>query len=454
MKSLFEKIELLAEHLILLDKTFKVKANYSSPIDYKIYSENERILKKIASHEKLKTANLKTKDGDKAVITAFSFSDEVYSENDRQMKLADIIEYVLFSRGVYYLFQSDKFKQDRVATFLEINLRIVNLLMIYESLTVDKKLRDAFLNNLKEIIPGEKGLHEMLAWENAVGLSTGNPKYSKDAPNNYFDTLLPKTAGGLWHEILVYCFILKYNIGYIFPLLLTQKPISLVHKLSPPDLIILHNKTYRYYGIEIGNLKERQSGGFMAPSGIPIIPIDTTNARISDRCPSCSKWIGICPKVINDFSKSDISKPETKLTNEIRCLTECEHYTLDEKLNGVCKYMKFKYKNAKWKFPFANGHHHHYHCCLTNNPLVKYKIKNIKSWNDLNRLNELIHKKELTDDELTEKLELQSKLKSKYSFIKTHSIYYSELSMLFKMSRDDSHSEPNDEEDDIENENE
>ncbi len=116
--------------------------------------------------------------------------------------------------------------------------------------------------------------------------------------------------------------------------------------------------------------------------------------------------------------------------------------------------MKFKYKNAKWKFPFANGHHHHYHCCLTNNPLVKYKIKNIKSWNDLNRLNELIHKKELTDDELTEKLELQSKLKSKYSFIKTHSIYYSELSMLFKMSRDDSHSEPNDEEDDIENENE
>lgn len=448
MKSLFEKVELLSEHLILLDKTFKDKSNYSSPVDYLIYSENERILKKIASHEKLKTANLKTKEGDKSEISPFSFADEIYSESDRQMKLADIIEYVLFSRGVYYLFQSDKFKKDRVSTFLEINLRIVNLLMIYESLTVDKKLRDAFLTNLKTIIGDEKGLEETLQWQGAVGLSSGNAKYDKDAPNNYFDTLLPKTAGGLWHEILVYCFILKYNIGYIFPLLLTQKPISLVHKLSPPDLIILHNKTYRYYGIEIGNLKERQSGGFMAPSGIPIIPIDTTNARISDRCPSCSKWIGICPKVISDFSNSNIDIPDTKLTNEIRCLTECEKYTLDEKINGVCKYMKFKYKNAKWKFPFANGNHHHYHCCITINPTVKYKIKSVKHWDELKRLDVLIFQKALTDEELIEKKELQKKLKSKYSFIKTHSIFYSELSMLFKMSRDEMNTEVNDDDED------
>jgi len=45
------------------------------------------------------------------------------------------------------------------------------------------------------------------------------------------------------------------------------------------DLIILHKKTSRYYGIEIGTLKERQSGGFMAPSGIPVIPLDTFDER-------------------------------------------------------------------------------------------------------------------------------------------------------------------------------
>ena len=32
--------------------------------------------------------------------------------------------------------------------------------------------------------------------------------------------------------------------------------------------------------------------------------------------------------------------------------------------------------------------------------------------------------------------DLQKKLNSKYSFIKTHSIYYSELIMLYKMSKD------------------
>ena len=437
MKSLFEKVELLAKHLLLLDKTFKDKSNYTNHVDYLIYSENERVIKKIANYEKLKSVNLKTRDSDVSYIVPSSFSDEIYGESDRQMKLADIIEYVLYSRGVYYLFQSDKYKQSRVSTFLEINLRIVNLLMVYESLTVDKKLRDAFLKNLQPITYQEKGREELLAWEDSVGLSYNNSKFNKDAPNLYFDTLLPKTAGGLWHEILVYCFILKYNLGYIFPLLLTQKPISLMHKLSPPDIVLLHNKTFRYYGIEIGNLKERQSGGFMAPSGIPIIPIDTTNARISDRCPSCNKWIGICPKVIRDFSKCDFEEPDSKLTNEIRCLIECDIFTLDEKLNGTCKYMKFRYKNKSWKFPFANGNHYHYHCCISANPVLRIKIKAIKYWLDLTNLDKLLQKKELSENDLNEKTELQKKLKSKYSFIKTHSIYYSELSMLFQMSRGD-----------------
>ena len=89
----------------------------------------------------------------------------------------------------------------------------------------------------------------------------------------------------------------------------------------------MHSKTYRFYGIEIGGLKERQSGGFMAPSGIPIIPIDTLNARTSDRCPTCSRWIGICPKVVRDFSNTNIDETGRKLTNEIRCLTECDIYT-------------------------------------------------------------------------------------------------------------------------------
>lgn len=439
MQSLFDKLTLLSKHLILLDKTFKKPHNYSNRIDYAIYKENLKRFEELAKDEKLKFDILKSNESDKGTRASFSFIDEIYSASDRQMKLADIIEFLLFSRGVYYLFQSNQFKKDRVSMFLELNLRFVNILMIYETLTVDKKLRNAFLSNIKPVIKNEAGYSDLVKWERSVGLSKKDKRYTKHAPNLYFDTLLPKTAGGLWHEILVYCFILKYNIGYIFPLLLTQKPISLQHKLSPPDLIILHNKTYRYYGIEIGNLKERQSGGFMAPSGVPVIPIDTLNARISDRCPTCGKWIGICKKVISDFSKTDTF--DIKPIDEIRCLTECSFFTLREKLDGKCNYMKFKYKNKGWNFVFADGKHHHYHCCLSKKSMIKNKITETKSFADLQKLNILICKEDITTEEKEELIVLQKKLKSRYSFIKTHSIFYSELVTLHKMNSGDMENE-------------
>jgi hypothetical protein len=431
MRLLFNRLKLLSKHLIILDKTFRKRENYSDKIDHAIYYENLKRFEELAAKEKLKYDHIKAKESDKGIKVEYSFIDEVYSESSRQMKLADAIEFLFFSRGIYYLFQSEKFKEERVCKFLELNLRFVNMLMIYETLTVDNKLRKAFLSNLKPVVRNDVGFSELKNWNDYVGLDKKDKKLKKNAPNIYFDSLLPKTAGGLWHEILVYCFILKYNIGYIFPLLLTQKPISRKHKLSPPDLIVLHNKTYRYYGIEIGNLKERQSGGFMAPSGVPVIPIDTLNARISDRCPSCRKWIGICPKVINDFSNGKDLTP----TNEIRCLTECEIYTLKEKLDGVCKYMKFRYKNKNWRYDFADNKHYHYHCCLARNHRIKNKITAINSYKELTIVDSLIRKKNIKAEERNKLTTLQKKLETKYSFIKTHSIFYSELLTLYKMNR-------------------
>ena len=430
MRLLFNRLNLLSKHLILLDKTFRKKENYSNEIDYVIYNENLTRFEKLVAKEKLKYDRIKAKESDKGIRVWYSFVDEIYSQSSRQMKLADAIEFLFFSRGVYYLFQSEKFKKERVSKFLELNLRFVNMLMIYETLTVDNKLRKAFLSNLISVVRKDIGFAELKNWKDCVGLDKKDKKFKKNAPNIYFDSLLPKTAGGLWHEILVYCFILKYNIGYIFPLLLTQKPISREHKLSPPDLIVLHNKTFKYYGIEIGNLKERQSGGFMAPSGIPVIPIDTLNARISDRCHLCRKWIGICPKVINDFSDTKDSPP----INEIRCLTECEIYTLNEKLNGKCKYMKFRYKNKNWSYRFADNKHYHYHCCLTKNSQLKNKITAIGFFEELTIANSFLGKKNLNIEEKNQLSALQIKLKSKYPFIKTHSIFYSELLSLYNMN--------------------
>ena len=277
MKSLIEKVILASRHLIILDKVFRNAKNYSRAEDYLLYNENVQRFEELVNSKDFKEVQVKIKKFDlRKTYVNTSFSDEIYHQYDRQMKLSDLIEYLFFSRGIYFLFQTDQFRKDRVKYYIEIILRFVNLLMVFESLTVDNKLRKHLLNKLKTIIDKEIGYKELKKWNKYIG----HPKQNINAPSEYFDTLLPKTAGGLWHEMLVFAFILKYDIGYIFPLLLNQKPISLDGKLSPPDLIILHKQTFRYYGIEIGNLKERQSGGFMSPSGIPIIPIDTLNARI------------------------------------------------------------------------------------------------------------------------------------------------------------------------------
>jgi hypothetical protein len=233
--------------------------------------------------------------------------------------------------------------------------------------------------------------------------------------------------------MLVFAFVLKYDIGYIFPLLLTQKPVSLDSKLSPPDLVILHKRTYKYYGIEIGTLKERQTGGFSAPSGIPVLPIDTLNARISDRCPSCKKWIGICPKVIQDFCNTDISKPDVK--NEIRCLVECDLFSLEDKLNGKCLYMKFSKKSASFygiESDYLNGHHHHYHCFLNATEGAIDGIKSDRKYESLKKLNHQLRSKSPNIEVIKT---LKEELKSKFVYIKTHSVYYQELIKLIEMNK-------------------
>lgn len=437
MESLNNKLELLSKHLKALDKTFLTKSNYSELDDYEKYKFNHDEFERLAKDSTIKYSKYKISNSSKqAKKLDLSFADEIYHQNERQMKLADIIEYFFFSRGIYYIFQSNSFRPDRISIFLKLILRYVNLLMIFENVTVDSKLRIALIDNLKNIIEKEVGYEELRNWYDIVGLPQKHSKQKGESPDLYFDSLLPKTAGGLWHEMLVFAFILKYDIGYIFPLLLTQKPISLEEKLSPPDLIILHKGTYRYYGIEIGNLKERQSGGFMAPSGIAVIPIDTLNARISDRCPSCDKWICICEKVIDVFS--DTSQKEIEPINEIRCLVDCNKYTLEEKISGKCPSIKFKCKNISKKiggkkFNFIDGKHHHYKCCIKRDKNIIEAIKSNTKYDDLIKFNLLLTKTELTDEETKWKNNNYETLRRTFNYLKTHSVFYSELTKLIKI---------------------
>jgi len=357
MKNIFEKVSESLRHLQVLHEVFSEIRNFGDEEknDYVVYKQNEEKLNEL--------------------LEDLDFSSQLYGEKGRQMILADLFEYILLGRG-YYSLQS---KEDK-AKFVKAILHFVNLLMCYETMTVSTNLRKKFLEKLKEVI-GEVGNEErydnLKDFVGTVGLKKGESDASRSL-DKYFDTMLPKTAGGLWHELLVYVFLLRNNFGYIIPLLLSQRLMSLDDNIIPPDfLIITYDK--HMYGIEVGTKKEIQSGSFSLQTAIPTATIDTINSRTSDRCPICKKWIPFCEFVINNYSNFDV-----KITKaEIRCLEDCNIYSKEDIAEGKCPYTKYSRNKAQtlWyaQHEFANGLHYHYRCVLEKLPEdVRNKVVNAK----------------------------------------------------------------------------
>lgn len=347
MNKSYKNISLSIKHVKALNDFFGNSTNYNIPSEQNeldIYRENSTKL-----------------------IKAFSDIDlfaQLYNQKDRQMILADIIEYIFLGRG-FYAIDTRRQNISNKEKFIKGLLHFVNLLMCYESITVNIKRRNKFLNFLAARLPvikTENGFTELKKCRNAVGIpkSTASKKI-----NEYFDKLLPKTAGGLWHELLVYLFVIRNDLGYILPLLLHQRIFSKEDHLVPPDFLII-TKDKRIYGIEVGFKKEIQSGSFSLKTAIPTAMIDTTNSRNSDRCPICKKWINICPYAIKKFSdfSQDISR------KEIKCLKECDIYGKDQILNGRCPYCKYSRGKARTlshtHHRFADNKHYHYSCVLAN----------------------------------------------------------------------------------------
>lgn len=344
MDKLFISLDKSIKHLRAIHETFKDANNFniSDKNDYDLYKIN------------LEKLNI--------TIDKLKLDSKLYSESGRQMILADLYEYVILGRGYYSL----NTKEDR-SNFIKFVLFFVNLLMCYESITVSTNTRRKLLKRIaKEVedIRNEDRFNELIDFQGKIGL----PLKETDAPkklNKYFDSMLPKTAGGLWHELLVYIFLLRNDIGYIIPLLLTQRLIGLNGRIVPPDFLVLtYNKDI--YGIEVGIKKEIQSGTFSIQSNIPTATIDTINARTSDRCPICKRWILFCDFLIRNYSDFSF-KIES---NQINCLNDCTLFSKEEISEGACGYTKYSRKETKTlgytKHKFADGLHYHYRCVLEN----------------------------------------------------------------------------------------
>ena len=344
MERIFEEIKKTVNHLEILHNIFNDESNFNSENknSFEIYKRNEESFSQELN-------NLK-------------FYDQLYNYKGRQMILADFIEYIFLGRG-YYAIKKTKDKEN----FIKAILYFVNLLICYEEMTISNDLRKIFLKklgtNIKNITK-EDHYDEMMNFNGSVGLKKGNSD-ATDSLDKYYDSFFPKTAGGLWHELLVYIFLLRNDIGYIIPLLLNQKLLSGKKHIIPPDfLIITYDKNL--YGVEVGTKKEIQSGTFSLQTNIPTATIDTENSRVSDRCPICKRWIPLCDFVINNFSNFD----KNINRSEIRCLDQCDKYTEEQITLGKCPYTKYSRYRTKTmehtKHDFSDGYHYHYKCVLNN----------------------------------------------------------------------------------------
>lgn len=345
MDLIFEKLKYAVTHLEILHEVFQNSANFSGQeeFDCDIYIENTN-----------KFNNL---------VNELGLEKQLYGQHGRQMILADLVEYIYLGRGYY----SMRTKQDK-GRFIKLILYLTNILMSYETITASDNLRAKVLRKLASQIPQiskEERFNELLKHAGTVGLPRNESDASKQL-DKYFDSILPKTAGGLWHELLVFIFLLRNNIGYIIPLLLTQRLIGLERNIIPPDfLIITHSK--QLFGVEVGTKKEIQSGSFSLQTSIPTATINTINSRASDRCPICHRWLQFCDYVIEKYS--DFSFKISK--EEVKCLRECNLYSEKETARGICPYTKYKRSNAPTlphaRHIFADGkHHYHYQCILKN----------------------------------------------------------------------------------------
>ncbi len=401
-----KKIETSIKHLKILDEVFGI---YNHPLK-EVYL---KIRKKINGIDK------------KWALKGTSLSEQLYVGGKkggkfgygRHMILADIIEYI-FTGRLYYFFLGHKNDDDlseKKSDFFRIVLLTINQLLIWDSITVEHNLRKEILVKLEENIDKETFFKDenriedhknLLKTIEDIGFPTpknevrsiGGGSEIKKRLDEYVDSLLPKTGGGLWNELIVYINLLKSNVGYVLPLLLTQRIYSFNKILKPPDFIIidyngeinsvslengkfvtnLHDQ--KLIGVEVGGGKEFQSGSFSGETKQPSTTTENTN--IPPRCPICGKWILFCKKVIKDFS--NLNNPITYRKKHIKCLYNCEYFDPNEIYNGECPNIQY-YGNIdksnepfiRIKIKFSGKYHYHYSC-----------IKELKDPVALNKINE------------------------------------------------------------------
>jgi len=228
-----------------------------------------------------------------------SFSKAMYEGNfGRQMQLADLLTYMIISRGSIWAVDSGD-----LSNYMRIVFFTINQLLLQEHITAFPDQRKKFMNHLEE-----RKLHFFIEDEKyrqyyEEAKKSQNHLTYREHKRVYWaaDHLLPKSVGTAI-ELAVFLYLIRNKVGYVIPLLLQQRLLALKDHLIAPDFLVA--KRGRIFGIEVEQAartgKTRQSNAFMAETGIPVL-----TASILDtfplRCYECRRWILYCDNIIDKF---------------------------------------------------------------------------------------------------------------------------------------------------------
>jgi hypothetical protein len=320
MKELSERIATSARHLSLIDEIC----------------------------EKLDPAYRSVKDDLRKLPGYSAVARELYGrEKVRQMVLGDLLTYIVAARG-YWSARGQQGFED----YLRVILHMVNLILIQETILSSRPgQRKKFLTRLaKENLPNffsddaEKHKYQELI-ETKDQVRPGHALYKT------MDSVLPKSAG-IAIELLVFVYLLRRSLGYIVPLLFTQRIFRGPESFAPPDYLILRPGG-QVIGVEVGGGlgqygspsrgKVHQVNRFVQDTSIPVVTVLMPHMQY--RCPICNEWPVFCPEVIERVATSWDGG-----VDHISCPT-CPRFD-----GGDCPFILFKGKTAVRE----NDRHYHY----------------------------------------------------------------------------------------------
>ena len=271
-----------------------------------------------------------------------------HGQKGRQMVLGDLLTYILAGRGYW----SVKGPREAFQNYVQVIMQSVNLVLMQETILssgVDQ--RQQFLRRLaQEQISGffadeeeERDYRRLL--ESKDQIRPGHPLYKT------MDSLLPKSMG-VAIELLVFAYLLKRQVGYIVPLLFTQRLFRGSGSLAPPDYLLLRPGG-EVLGVEVGGGlgiygtpsrgKLDQVNRFVQDTSIPVVT--ATMPHMQYRCPECLTWPLFCPEVIEKVSDGWDGSLEF-----VSCV-ECNRFG-----GGSCPFVLFRGKIE----PRRDDAHYHY----------------------------------------------------------------------------------------------